>query len=228
MFVRLKRFLLTIILLLLALPPLLVMAGKYIDPPVWGWQLHRSLFPPAGYPSRSAHDWKPLSAISPYSQLAVIASEDQRFPNHSGIDVNAVLTILKQSGSDGPSRGGSTITQQTAKNLFLFPSRTFIRKGVELYFTLWMEWLWDKARILEMYLNIVEFGPGVYGIEAASQTYFGIPAARLSAQQSAQLAAVLPNPYRIHPAPMTDYVAKRSRWIRQQMRQLGMQPLEKL
>ncbi|GAL08430.1 monofunctional biosynthetic peptidoglycan transglycosylase [Photobacterium aphoticum] len=110
----------------------------------------------------------------------------------------------------------------------MFPSRTFLRKGVELYFTLWMELLWSKARILEMYLNIVEFGPGLYGVEAASQTYFGIPAKRLSAQQAAQLAAVLPNPYRMQPAPMTSYIRQRARWIRQQMRQLGPQTIKQL
>lgn len=225
---RLKRLLLRLILILLLIPPVLVAGGWVIDPPVWGWQIHRTLFPPKDYPSRAAHDWVPLSQISPNMQLAVIASEDQHFPTHHGVDINAVLTILKQTGTDAPARGGSTISQQTAKNLFLFPSRTFLRKGVELYFTLWMELLWSKARILEMYLNIVEFGPGLYGVEAASQTYFGIPAKRLSAQQAAQLAAVLPNPYRMQPAPMTSYIRQRARWIRQQMRQLGPQTIKQL
>ncbi|MBC7002630.1 monofunctional biosynthetic peptidoglycan transglycosylase [Photobacterium sp. BZF1] len=223
-----KRWLLRLLLLALVLPFLLVLAGKYIDPPVWGWQLHRNIFPPQGYPPRAAHLWVPIEAISPNVQLAVIASEDQHFPNHHGVDINAILTIIKQTGSGGPSRGGSTITQQTAKNLFLFPSRTFLRKGVELYFSLWMELLWEKTRILEVYLNIVEFGPGLFGVEAASQTFFGIPASRLNAQQAAQLAAVLPNPYRMQPAPMTPYIQQRSRWIRQQMRQLGTQTLNKL
>ncbi|MDV5172369.1 monofunctional biosynthetic peptidoglycan transglycosylase [Photobacterium rosenbergii] len=223
-----KRWLLRLLLLALLLPFLLVMAGKYIDPPVWGWQLHRNIFPPQGYPPRAAHRWVPIEAISPNAQLAVIAAEDQHFPDHHGVDINAILTIIKQTGSDGPSRGGSTITQQTAKNLFLFPSRTFLRKGVELYFSLWMELLWDKSRILEVYLNIVEFGPGLFGVEAASQTFFGVSAHRLSAQQAAQLAAVLPNPYRMQPAPMTPYVQQRSRWIRQQMRQLGLQTLNNL
>lgn len=228
MFARLKRFLLTLVLILLLLPPVLVLAGKYLDPPLWGWQIHRTLFPPPGYPARAVHQWQPLAAISPHAQLAVIASEDQLFTQHYGIDINAILTILKSSGSDGPHRGGSTISQQTAKNLFLFPSRTFWRKGIELYFTLWMEGLWDKARILEVYLNIAEFGPGIYGIEAASQTYFGHSAARLSTRQAARLASVLPNPYKMRPMPVTDYVARRSRWIRQQMRQLGSQTLNQL
>lgn len=225
---RLKRIIVTLLILLLLIPALLVAIGKIIDPPVWGWQIYRSLYPPSDYPSRAAHDWVPLNEISKNIQLAVIASEDQHFLTHHGVDINAVLTLLKQTGSRGPSRGGSTITQQTAKNLFLFPSRTFIRKGAELYFTLWMELLWSKARILEVYLNIIEFGPGVYGIESASQTYFGIPASRLNAQQAAQLAAVLPNPYRMQPSPMSPYVRQRSQWIRQQMRQLGPQFLSPL
>ena len=228
MLTRFKRLLLICLCVLLLLPVLLVAAGTVIDPPVWGWQIYRSLFPPAAYPSRTAHDWVPLSQISPNMQLAVIASEDQHFPTHHGIDVNAILTILKQTGTQAPSRGGSTISQQTAKNVFLFPSRTFLRKGVELYFTLWMELLWSKARILEVYLNVIEFGPGLYGIEAASQTYFNRSAKQLTAQQAAQLAAVLPNPYRMQPTPMTPYVRKRSQWIRQQMRQLGHQTLKPL
>lgn len=225
---RLKHILLGTILFILAFPVFLVAAGKFIDPPVWGWQIHRSLFPPKDFPPFTAHDWVDLKQISPAMQLAVIASEDQHFPSHHGVDINAVLTIIKQAGTDSPSRGGSTITQQTAKNLFLFPSRTFLRKGVELYFTLWMEWLWSKSRILEVYLNIVEFAPGVYGVEAASQTFFSRPASRLTPQQAAQLAAVLPNPYRMSPAPASPYIKKRARWIRQQMRQLGTQTLDRL
>lgn len=227
MIANFKRWLLGIIVLILAMPILLVMAGKYIDPPVWGWKIHRSLFPPTDFPEHSTHLWVNIQEISPNVQLAVIASEDQRFPNHHGVDINAVLTILQQAG-DGPSRGASTITQQTAKNLFLFPTRSLIRKGVELYFALLMELLWDKSRILEVYLNIIEFGPGLYGVEAASQNYFAIPASQLSAQQAAQLAAVLPNPYKIKGNPMSPYVDQRSRWITQQMRQLGKGTLDQL
>ncbi|OLQ75064.1 monofunctional biosynthetic peptidoglycan transglycosylase [Photobacterium proteolyticum] len=221
MIARLKRWLFRLVLLALGLPIVLVATLKFIDPPVWGWKIHRSLFPPAGYPAQTTHLWTELRNISPNVQLAVIASEDQRFPSHHGIDVNAVLGILKKTGTNGPERGGSTITQQTAKNLFLFPARSFVRKGVELYFALLMELIWDKQRILEVYLNIIEFGPGLYGVEAASQNYFAIPSNRLSTQQAAQLAAVLPNPYTIKANPMSAYVSKRSRWITRQMRQLG-------
>lgn len=225
---RLKRFIYKALAFILLLPIALVVIGKFVDPPIWGWKIHRTLFPPSGYPSQSTHQWVELSAISKNAQLAVIASEDQTFPQHIGIDLNAILMVIKQSGSDGPNRGASTITQQTAKNVYLFPAHSFIRKGAELYFSVLMELIWDKRRILEVYLNVIEFGPGLYGIEAASQNYFAIPASRLSAQQAAQLAAVLPNPYKIKANPMSQYVYERSHWITKQMRQLGMGTLNQL
>ncbi|PSU44066.1 monofunctional biosynthetic peptidoglycan transglycosylase [Photobacterium frigidiphilum] len=213
---------------ILLFPIALVVIGKFVDPPIWGWKIHRTLFPPSDYPSQSTHQWVELSSISKNAQLAVIASEDQTFPQHIGIDLNAILMVIKQSGAEGPNRGASTITQQTAKNVYLFPAHSFIRKGAELYFSVLMELIWDKRRILEVYLNVIEFGPGLYGIEAASQNYFAIPASRLSAQQAAQLAAVLPNPYKIKANPMSQYVYERSHWITKQMRQLGMGTLNQL
>ncbi|MEH6533197.1 MAG: monofunctional biosynthetic peptidoglycan transglycosylase [Photobacterium frigidiphilum] len=225
---RLKRFIYKALAFILLFPIALVVIGKFVDPPIWGWKIHRTLFPPSGYPSQSTHQWVELSSISKNAQLAVIASEDQIFPQHIGVDLNAILMVVKQSGAEGPNRGASTITQQTAKNVYLFPAHSFIRKGVELYFSVLMELIWDKRRILEVYLNVIEFGPGLYGIEAASQNYFAIPASRLSAQQAAQLAAVLPNPYKIKANPMSQYVYKRSHWITKQMRQLGMGTLNQL
>jgi len=225
---RLKRLIYKVLAFILLFPIALVVIGKFVDPPIWGWKIHRTLFPPSGYPSQSTHQWVELSAISKNAQLAVIASEDQTFPQHIGVDLNAILMVVKQSGAEGPNRGASTITQQTAKNVYLFPAHSFIRKGIELYFSVLMELIWDKRRILEVYLNVIEFGPGLYGIEAASQNYFAIPASRLSAQQAAQLAAVLPNPYKIKANPMSQYVYKRSHWITKQMRQLGMGILNQL
>ncbi|WP_081470363.1 monofunctional biosynthetic peptidoglycan transglycosylase [Photobacterium profundum] len=225
---KLKRFIYKALAFILLFPIALVVIGKFVDPPIWGWKIHRTLFPPSGYPSQSTHQWVELSAISKNAQLAVIASEDQMFPSHIGIDLNAILMVVKQSGAEGSNRGASTITQQTAKNVYLFPAHSFIRKGVELYFSVLMELIWDKRRILEVYLNVIEFGPGLYGIEAASQNYFAVPASRLSAQQAAQLAAVLPNPYKIKANPMSQYVYKRSHWITKQMRQLGMGTLNQL
>ncbi|KJF85581.1 monofunctional biosynthetic peptidoglycan transglycosylase [Photobacterium phosphoreum] len=223
-----RRFIVKLILCALIVPIVLVVIFKFINPPFWGWELSRALFPPKGYPEQTHHQWVDLSKISKNMQLAVIASEDQTFPEHHGIDLNATLSVLEHSGKNGPSRGASTISQQTAKNVFLFPSHSFIRKGIELYFALWMEIIWGKDRILETYLNVIEFGPGIYGVQAASEHFFHIPASRLSAQQAAQLAAVLPNPYKIKASPMSNYVYQRTLWIRKQMRQLGMVTLNKV
>lgn len=224
----LKRFLLKLIAFIGLFPIVLVIVFKFIDPPFWGWQISRTFSPPKGYPEQTQHQWVDLHRISKNMQLAVIASEDQTFPDHHGIDLNATFMVLKKVGTHHSIRGASTISQQTAKNMFLFPSHSFIRKGVELYFSLLLEALWGKQRILEVYLNIIEFAPGIYGIEAASQHFFHRSAVQLTAQQSAQLAAVLPNPYKIKATPMSAYVQQRSRWIRQQMRQLGMITLNKI
>ncbi|NOH30206.1 monofunctional biosynthetic peptidoglycan transglycosylase [Vibrio mediterranei] len=214
-----KKLLINLILILVGVPILLVVFLKFLNPPIWGWKVARTLFPPEGYPTQTHHTWVPLSQINPKMPLAVIASEDQNFPNHIGVDFGALISVLAESGS--PSRGASTITQQTAKNVLLFPSQTYIRKAYELYIALLLELIWGKERIMEVYLNVIEFGPGIYGVEAASQYYFGISANRLSKVQAAQLAVVLPNPYRIKPTPMSDYVNKRTLWVVSQMNNLG-------
>ncbi|UUM33145.1 monofunctional biosynthetic peptidoglycan transglycosylase [Vibrio japonicus] len=211
----------TVFALAFGVPIVLVFILKFVNPPFWGWEISRTFFPPKGYPEQSQHQWVPLSEISPSLPLAVMASEDQRFPHHWGIDVNALASVIKNSGQEGPNRGASTITQQTAKNVFLFPSRTYIRKAYELYITLLIELMWGKERIMEMYLNVVEFGPGIYGVQAASEHYFGVSAHRLARYQAAQLAVVLPNPYRIQPVPMSGYVQRRVDWVLRQMRNLG-------
>ncbi|ASI92141.1 monofunctional biosynthetic peptidoglycan transglycosylase [Vibrio mediterranei] len=215
-----KKLLINLILVLVGVPILLVVFLKFLNPPIWGWKVARTLFPPEGYPAQTRQTWVPLSQINPNMPLAVIASEDQNFPNHIGVDFGALFSVLAESGS--PSRGASTITQQTAKNVFLFPSQTYIRKAYELYIALLLELIWGKERIMEVYLNVIEFGPGIYGVEAASQYYFGISANRLSKVQAAQLAVVLPNPYRIKPTPMSDYVNKRTLWVVSQMNNLGV------
>lgn len=214
-----KKLLINLIFVLVGVPILLVVFLKFLNPPIWGWKVARTLFPPEGYPTQTRQTWVPLSQINPNMPLAVIASEDQNFPNHIGVDFGALFSVLAESGS--PSRGASTITQQTAKNVFLFPSQTYIRKAYELYIALLLEVIWGKERIMEVYLNVIEFGPGIYGVEAASQYYFGISANRLSKVQAAQLAVVLPNPYRIKPTPMSDYVNKRTLWVVSQMNNLG-------
>lgn len=152
---------------------------------------------------------------------AVIASEDQNFLHHYGFDLGAIERAIDHDERSRRLRGGSTLTQQTAKNLFLWPDRTWVRKGLEAYFTVLMETCWGKRRILETYLNIVEFGDGVYGVEAASERYFHKSAARLTPEDAAVLAAVLPNPRRLRPNAPSRYLRERQQWILQQMRQLG-------
>ncbi|WP_322805060.1 monofunctional biosynthetic peptidoglycan transglycosylase [Vibrio alfacsensis] len=218
---KIKSLLFNVLLVLLLLPVMLVGVVKFIDPPIWGWKISRWISPPEGYPESSQHEWVPLSDISRNIQLAVIATEDQTFPTHYGVDFDSLFKVISEAGDNGPSRGASTITQQTAKNVFLFPSHSYIRKAYELYFALLMEAMWGKERILEVYLNVVEFGPGIYGAEAAAQNYFGIPAKRLSARQAARLAVVLPNPYRIKVYPQTSYTVNRVNWAMKQMRNLG-------
>lgn len=205
---------------------LLVLLLRFLDPPVWSWLVQRELFPPEGYPDAHAHEWVARDRISQSMQLAVIAAEDQRFPEHNGFDFKAIQRALDHNLDGGRLRGASTLTQQTAKNLFLWSGRSWVRKGLEAWFALMLELLWDKGRILEVYLNIVEFGPGIYGAEAAGRYYFGVPARQLGPLQSARLAAVLPNPYRYRAQPPSPYVERRSRWIAQQMRQLGNVTLE--
>ncbi|ORM50509.1 monofunctional biosynthetic peptidoglycan transglycosylase [Pantoea conspicua] len=164
-------------------------------------------------------DWVGHDDISPWMGLAVIASEDQKFPTHWGFDVAAIESVL--DNSDSRMRGASTLSQQTAKNLFLWDGRSWIRKGLEAGLTVGIETVWTKRRILTVYLNIAEFGPGVFGVEAASQRYFHKPASRLTAAEAALLAAVLPNPIRFHAAAPSGYVRQRQQWILRQMRQLG-------
>jgi len=164
-------------------------------------------------------DWVGHDEISPWMGLAVIASEDQKFPTHWGFDVAAIESVL--DNSDSRMRGASTLSQQTAKNLFLWDGRSWVRKGLEAGLTVGIETVWTKRRILTVYLNIAEFGPGIFGVEAASQHYFHKPASRLTAADAALLAAVLPNPIRYRAAAPSGYVRSRQQWILRQMRQLG-------
>jgi monofunctional glycosyltransferase len=167
------------------------------------------------------HTWVDRDRISPNMQLAVIASEDQKFPFHHGFDVGAIQDAVREQEEGVRSRGASTISQQTAKNLFLWNGHSYLRKGVEVWFTALLELLWPKTRILEVYLNCAQFGPDVYGVEAAAQLYFHKHAAALTRSDAAQLAAVLPNPAKLHADRPSAYVAGRRQWILGQMRDLG-------
>ena len=178
-----------------------------------------SWFAPGPY--RSQHTWVGLDEIAPCMGVAVIAAEDQKFPDHFGFDWKAIEKAMAHNEKSRRKRGASTVSMQTAKNLFLWESRSWVRKGFEAYFTLLLESTWSKKRILEVYLNIVEFGDGIFGVEAASRAYFGKPAKRLSPSEAALLAAVLPNPHKFHANAPNDYIRGRQAWILGQMRQLG-------
>jgi len=173
----------------------------------------------AGY--RTDFQWASLEQISPHAAIAVIASEDQLFPFHAGFDFHSIREAVRANENGKKLRGASTISQQVAKNLFLWPGKSWIRKGLEAYFTLLIETLWPKKRILEVYLNIAEFGKGVFGVGVASETYFRKPASRLSSADAALLAAVLPNPKRLRANAPSAYVRSRQAWIMGQMRGLG-------
>ena len=173
-----------------------------------------------GYVAHS--DWVSMDEISPWMGLAVIAAEDQKFPDHWGFDVSAIEKALAHNErNENRIRGASTLSQQTAKNLFLWDGRSWVRKGLEAGLTLGMETVWSKKRILTVYLNVAEFGDGVFGVEAAAQRYFHKPASRLSLSEAALLAAVLPNPLRFKANAPSGYVRSRQVWIMRQMRQLG-------
>ena len=173
-----------------------------------------------GYVAHS--DWVSMDEISPWMGLAVIAAEDQKFPDHWGFDVSAIEKALAHNErNENRIRGASTLSQQTAKNLFLWDGRSWVRKGLEAGLTLGIETVWSKKRILTVYLNVAEFGDGVFGVEAAAQRYFHKPASRLSLSEAALLAAVLPNPLRFKANAPSGYVRSRQAWIMRQMRQLG-------
>ncbi|MFG6176655.1 monofunctional biosynthetic peptidoglycan transglycosylase [Halomonas sp. THAF12] len=173
-------------------------------------------------------DWRPWAELADTAKLAVIAAEDQRFPDHHGFDLVELRRAVEASLNGGDLRGASTLSQQTAKNLFLWTGRSWVRKGLEAWFTLLLETLWPKERILEVYLNIAEWDDGVFGLEAAAQHYFGVSASRLSAAQASRLAAILPNPRGWSASRPSAHVLSRSAWIRGQMRNLGTAYLERL
>jgi len=197
---------------------------NWLPPAITGFMLYRHLEDAwAGRPYRAVdYRWVGRDAISTAAFSAVVAAEDQLFYQHSGFDLQSIQSVIQSYSETGkPLRGASTITQQVAKNLFLTPSKNVLRKGLEAWFTVCLELILDKRRILEIYLNIAEFGDHLFGIEAASQHYFGIPASRLTEPQAALLAATLPNPHKLKADRPSRYLLKRQRWILKQMHQLG-------
>jgi monofunctional glycosyltransferase len=197
--------------ILLSLVP--VLALRWVDPPTTSFMLR--------HPGAVEQQWVEAARLSPWLALAVVAAEDQLFPLHHGFDTGSLRQAWQEHRSGRRTRGASTISQQVAKNLFLWPGQSLARKGLEAWFTLWIELLWPKQRILEVYLNVAEFGAGVYGAEAAARRYFGKPAAALSIEEAALLAAVLPSPKRFRADAPTPYLRQRVAWIRGQIAQLG-------
>jgi monofunctional biosynthetic peptidoglycan transglycosylase len=220
---RLLRYVVLLALAWLALTWLMVLILRFVPPLTSAVMLERQ----AGAlihgerDFRLQHRWVPWGQVSPYIPLAMVAGEDQKFPFHHGFDFDSIQDAVDAADEGRRLRGASTISQQTAKNLFLWNGRSFIRKGLEAYFTVLIELTWPKQRILEVYMNIAELGDGVYGVGAASDAFFHVPPARLSAAQAARLAAVLPSPQRFHADRPTAYVQGRANWIQQQMAQLG-------
>jgi monofunctional biosynthetic peptidoglycan transglycosylase len=220
---RLPRLLLLVVLAWLGVTWLMVLVLRFVPPWTSAVMVERQL---GAWVHREPdfhlrQRWVPWSQISPWVPLAMVAGEDQKFPYHHGFDFDSIHSAIDQADDGGRLRGASTISQQTAKNLFLWNGRSFVRKGLEAYFTVLIELTWPKQRILEVYANIAELGDGVYGVGAASETFFHTSVARLSTSQAARLAAVLPSPRRLHADQPSAYVMRRAGWIEQQMAQLG-------
>ena len=218
---RRVRVVLLAILALLAIPGAELLLYRFVDPPCTLLMLARRYFPEQGKEIRELrHDSVDLEDVSQSMVFSVLASEDQNFLSHHGFDLPAIEMALKHNQTHRRKRGASTISQQTAKNVFLWESRSWLRKGLEVPLTLAIELLWGKRRILEVYLNVAEFGPGVFGIEAAARHWFHVPASRLSRRQAALLAASLPAPLHARPDKPSSQLAQRASWIEGQIRRM--------
>lgn len=194
----------------------LVLPWRWLAPPTTAFILRERLRDPE---TPIHQHWLPLQQISGQLAISVVASEDQKFPSHRGFDFRSIVQAARER--PGQPRGASTISQQVARNLFLWPGRSFVRKGLEAYLTVLIELLWPKQRILEIYLNVAEFAPGIYGAGAASERLIGKPASRLGADEAALLAAVLPSPRRMSASHPSEYVRGRAREIEAMARKLG-------
>lgn len=222
----LKRIILRVVLVLVAFWGGGILLFSFLPVPFSAVMVERQLSAwltgDFGYVAHS--DWVSMDEISPWMALAVVAAEDQRFPDHWGLDVEAIEKALSHNEKHANRiRGASTLSQQTVKNLFLWDGKSWVRKGLEAGLTVATEAVWTKRRILTVYLNIAEFGEGIFGVEEASQRYFHKPASRLTMSEAALLAAVLPNPIRYKAAAPSGYVRNRQAWIMRQMQQLGGQ-----
>ena len=203
-----RRLALAAFLLVVVAPIGLTLFYRFVPPPFTILMVQR-VFEGKGWDYR----WRSLDRMSPALVQAAIAAEDSRFCEHNGFDFEAMEKAWKNNQRGGRVKGGSTISQQTAKNVFLWPARSYVRKGLEAYFTVLIETLWGKRRIMEVYLNVAEMGSGTYGVEAASRRYFGVSADKVTRAQAARLVAILPNPLKYRAVKPGKYVAGRSRRI---------------
>lgn len=213
---KLLRFLKRLFLFILISHLIYIIFLKWINPPITVTQLVSLV---EGYGLK--RDYVSHDAISSNARLAVISSEDQIFPDHDGFDFKSIEKAIKHNQKSKSRRGASTISQQVAKNVFLWQGGGFFRKVLEVYFTFMIELIWGKKRILDVYLNVAEMGKGIFGIEAASQAYFNKPAARLTRREAAMIAACLPNPKVFTVKPASGRVSSRAPWIMLQMSNLG-------
>ena len=220
---RIGRWLLLAPFVLLLFSVLQVVVLRFVDPPFSMVMAADQLQRWVSGPGRSllAYDWVDREQMASCVPISLVAAEDQQFPLHNGFDLAAIAKAREHNQRGGKVRGASTISQQVAKNLFLWQGRSWLRKGLEAWYTVLIELLWPKHRIIEVYANIAELGDGVYGVQAASRQFFGRDAAALSANQCARLAAVLPAPRRYNAANPGPYVQRRASWIQRQARQLG-------
>ena len=209
---------------LMAFTVLQVGTLRFIDPPTSAFMVWRHIDGIGEKDFELRQEWCDYDQISPHLPISLVAAEDQKFPHHHGFDLEAIDKALDSNARGGRVRGGSTISQQVAKNLFLWSGGGYFRKGLEAWYTVLIEALWSKQRILEVYANIAEFGDGVYGAEAAAQAFFGKPASALTAAESARLAAVLPNPKKYNARSPGPYVQRRTAWIQRNARNLGGPP----
>jgi monofunctional glycosyltransferase len=208
---------------LVLLTALLVLALRWVPPPTSSVMVQHRLARLLGTRPVAAirYRWVPWAEIAPQVAIAVVASEDQRFPTHHGFDLAAIHAVVAAREPGDRMRGASTISQQVAKNMFLWSGRSWLRKGLEAYFTVLLETLWPKRRILEVYLNVAQFGDGVFGVGAASAAFFHKPPARLDDREAALLAAVLPNPHARRADAPSPAVRERAAWVRRQVALLG-------
>ncbi|MEZ4857400.1 MAG: monofunctional biosynthetic peptidoglycan transglycosylase [Flavobacteriaceae bacterium] len=222
---KLLRFFWKSILWFLGLSVLWVLFYKWVPVPYTSLMAIRAIEAKGDFETK--HDWVSMEEISTELQLAVICAEDQNFLIHNGFDYEAIQKAYKNNQKGKRIKGGSTISQQTAKNVFLWPGRSWLRKGLETYFTFLIETLWSKERILEVYLNSIEMGNGVYGAEAASQYWFQKSAKKLNRYQAASIAVILPNPRKYKASQSSKYVENRKQWLVRQMRNYGTFALKK-